>query len=177
MRKQCACKTVQPSSFSTLDALFGVKGSVRLVPQGASPKPHIILRRECSAKGGVESESTSGTARFSFVANKQLSKISKGQALSIGIRVPHSKEEDEPKVLHGEGIVILEFDYDDESDATVEDENNDEEHQELRRKAIDSLPAKCRKSLIGTKTFNEFAESTSWKSLVDIFNCAYLIYA
>ncbi len=163
MRKSCTHKAAQPSSFSTLDSLFGIKGSVRLVPQGVSPKPHIILRRECPAKVGAEPESTSGTARFSLVANKQLSKISKGQPLSVGIRVPHSKENKELKLLNGEGIVTLEFDYDDESYATaMEDEENDgKEQQELRKQALESLPAKFRKSLIGTKTFNEFAESMS----------------
>jgi len=163
MRKSCTRKAAQSSSLSTLDNLFGIKGSVHLVPQGVSPKPHIILRRECPARDGAESQSTSGAARFSLVANKQLSKISKGQQLSVGIRVPHSKEDKESKFLNGEGVVTLEFDYDDESDATaMEDEESDrKEQQELRKHALESLPAKFRKSLMGTKTFNEFAESTS----------------
>jgi len=76
--------------------------------------------------------------------------------------VPHSKDK-ESKLLNGEGVVTLEFDYDDESDAIeMEDEESDrKEQQELRKHALESLPAKFRKSLKGTKKFNEFAESMS----------------
>lgn len=133
----------EPSSSSslTLESFFGIKGSVRLVPQGAPQKPHILLRRECTAEDGAESSSVSGKARFSLIANKRFT-ISKGHTLSFGI--VGLKGDDEVKPLNGESSFTLEFDYDDELHS---------------RRDFESLPAKMRKSLTGTKTFDTFAES------------------
>jgi len=133
----------EPSSSSslTLESFYGIKGTLHLVPQGTTQKPHIILRRECSAGDGAESSSVAGKARFSLVANKRFT-ISKGHPLSFGIVDP--KGNDEVKPLNGESSFTLEFDYDDELHS---------------RRDFESLPAKMRKSLTGTKTFDTFAES------------------
>jgi hypothetical protein len=131
------------SSVLTLDSLFDIKGPVRLVPQGASQKPHIVLRRERLSNNADESSCLAGTTRFSFVANKRFT-ISKGHTLSFGIGDPSN--DDELKLLNSEGAFLLEFDV-----------NN----QLQMADNLSSLPARMRKSLTGTKTYDAFAESKS----------------
>ena len=131
------------SSVLTLDSVFDIKGPVRLVPQGAPQKPHIVLRRERSSQNAGESSCLAATTRFSLVANKRFT-ISKGHTLSLGIANPSS--DDEVKLLNPEGSFLLEFDVGNQLQMTDN---------------LSSLPPRMRKSLTGTKTFDAFAESMS----------------
>jgi hypothetical protein len=131
------------SSALTLDSLFDIKGPVRLVPQGAPQKPHIVLRRERLSKNAGESSCLAGTTRFTLVANKRFT-ISKGHTLSLGVADP--SYDDEMKPLNSEGSFLLEFDI----NSKLQIEEN-----------LSSLPARMRKSLTGTKTYDAFAESMS----------------
>jgi hypothetical protein len=131
------------SSALTLDSVFDIKGPVRLVPQGASQKPHIVLRRERLSKNKDESSCLNGTTRFSLVANKRFT-ISKGHTLSLGIADP--TYDDELKLFGSEASFLLEFDI---------------WNQLQMVDNLSSLPARMRKSLTGTKTYDAFAESMS----------------
>jgi len=131
------------SSVLTLDSVFDIKGPVRLIPQGAPQKPHIILKRERLSQNAGESSLLTGTTRFSLVANKRFT-ISKGHTLSLGIEDP--THNDEPKLLNSEGSIVLEFDV----GTQLQMVDN-----------LSSLPARMRKSLTGTKTYDAFAESMS----------------
>ena len=133
------------SSVITLDSLFNIKGPVRLVPQGASQKPHIVLRRQSLSKDADQSSCLSGTTHFSFVANKRFT-ISKGHTLSLGIS--HPTGEDELKLLGSESSFLLEFDFSNQIH-TVDN--------------LSSLPARVRKSMTGVRTYDAFTESTSCK--------------
>lgn len=129
-------------SFLTLDSLFDIKGPVRLIPQGASQKPHIVLRREQSSQNAGESSCLPGTTRFSLVANKRFT-ISKGHTLSLGIADPSHHE---LKLLNSESSFLLEFDFSDQLHI-VDD--------------LSSLPARLRKTMSGTKTYDAFTEGSS----------------
>jgi len=130
------------SSVPTLDSVFDIKGPVRLIPQGAPQKPHIVLKRERLSQNAGEGPCLAGTTRFSLVANKRFT-ISKGHTLSLGIEDPTN---DEPKLLNSEGSIVLEFDIGNKLQMVDN---------------LSSLPARMRKSLTGTKTYDAFAESMS----------------
>lgn len=135
----------QASTVLTLDSVFNIKGPVRLVPQAAPQKPHIVLKRKCLSKDADQSPCLSGTTHFSFVANKRFT-ISKGHTLSLGIGDP--TVEDELKLLGSERSFLLEFDFSNQIH-TVDN--------------LSSLPARVRKSMTGARTYDAFAESTSCK--------------
>ncbi|KAF9533588.1 hypothetical protein CPB83DRAFT_482785 [Crepidotus variabilis] len=163
----------------TLDTLFGVKGTIRLVAQSGAPKAHILLKREFYNEESLCPEPIAGIARFTLVANKRFT-ASKGQTLCLSIEDPAA--DDDMKLLYGENAVALEFDYDDESDLSEpEDEGEESEDigvdkhaknfmavKEMRRRGVaemGSLPAKMRKSLAGASTYNTFAERQPPNSL------------
>jgi len=148
----------------TLDRAFGVRGPLRLVPQGNAPKAHILLKREISGEDDTEDEPTLGTARFTFVANKRFT-ASKGQTLLVSVIDPKA---DDQSLLLDDHTISFEFEFDDGEVLSEVDEEEDIEEierarwmatkKERKRRDVDTLPPKMRKSLIGTKTYVDFVE-------------------
>lgn len=147
------------ASYGTLASLFGVKGPWRLVPQGSTPKAHIIIKRDNYREQSTSGESSSGVARFSFIAGKKFT-ISKGQPLLFALASPN--DQDGKTLLYDDTTFLLEADLA-PSEESIEEHTelpaNDIAQQMSGRKNIASLPPKMRKSYAKQKSYASFVES------------------
>lgn len=84
---------------ATLTALLGVKGPLRLLPQGPAPKPHIVLKRDYSRIAAGADATSRGVLRFSFIAGKKFA-INKGQQLLFTIAPPADAGGKTPPVVN-----------------------------------------------------------------------------
>ncbi|KAF8881947.1 hypothetical protein CPB84DRAFT_1851418 [Gymnopilus junonius] len=152
-------------SLNALATLLGVKGRLRLVPQGPTPKPHVVIKRDFPKGNDDLDDLAPGVARFSFIAGKKFS-ANKGQPLFFAVASPTDR--DGKTLLSEENTFLIEADL-----ADVHGEN-DEEHEEeeghhrgLKRKRIEieSLPPKMRKSYTRKKTYQSFIRGEPSSSL------------
>lgn len=146
-------------SYDALASLLGVKGPFRLVPQGSTPKPHVVIKRDYLKEQLESGESSTSIARFSFVAGKKFT-ISKGQPLLLAVASPADR--DGKTLLCDDNTFLLEADV-----ATVSEDNNEESFgrpspDRAQRKArgnVDGLPPKMRKSFAKKKSYASYIES------------------
>lgn len=146
----------------TLSALLGVKGPLRLLPQGPAPKPHIVLKRDYSRDGAGGTGNTIGAVRFSFIAGKKFT-VNKGQPLLFTI-APTAADPSE-KTLGGGNTTtyLLEGDlFFAASAGEVETPTPlgvESAGAETRASFEDRLPPKMRKSHTHKQTYAGFAMS------------------
>ena len=151
---------------AALDALatvLGVKGQLRLVPQGSTPKPHVVIKRDYPKDDDDLNDMPSGVARFSFTAGKKFS-VAKGQQLFFAVASPSDPD---GKTLHfNDTTFLIEADVAhglEEND--VEEDDDEEETYQYRRKMqrverdVEALPPKVRKNYTGQTTYESFASS------------------
>ena len=157
MNCEGASSSGRKPSYDALTTLLGVKGALRLLPQGPTPKAHVVLKRDYP-KGGDESEQASSVACFSFVAGKKFT-INKGQPLLFAVACPTDR--DGKTLLGNDNTFVLEADIADGSeDNRLEDNSCSLETEETRRSEnIECLPPKARKSLVRKKAYASYIES------------------
>jgi len=157
MNCDSASSAGRKSSYDALTSLLGVEGALRLLPQGPTPKAHIVLKRDYT-KGEAKSEQASTVARFSFIAGKKFS-INKGQPLLFAVACPTDRE---GKTLLGDdNTFVLEADIMGSSeDNSLEDIGRLPEQEDPKRSEnIECLPPKARKSLVRKKAYASYIES------------------
>jgi hypothetical protein len=145
--------------YSTLAALLGVSGPLRLLPQGPAPKPHIVLKRDYSKDNNSAGALSARTIRFSFIAGKKFS-INKGQPLLFAVAAPD--DPDGKTLLSDVNAFLLEGDI---LNVTEEIEQEPAGRSEIESPKpskpinIDSLPPRMRKSVASKKTYASYSES------------------
>jgi len=150
-----------PSDLDALATLLGVKGPLRLVPQGPTPKAHIILRRDFARDDESSDGESSNVARFSFVAGKKIT-VNKGQPLLFAVASP--KDRDGKTLLGKDNTFILEGTIDDNPYESDEEEEDRIRREQMLRKMRQgtkgsALPPKMRKSFTGKTTYESFTEN------------------
>jgi hypothetical protein len=155
MNCDSASSAGRKSSYDALTSLLGVEGALRLLPQGSTPKAHIVLKRDYS-KG--ESDQASTVARFSFIAGKKFT-INKGQPLLFAVACPTDR--DGKTLLGDDNTFVLEADIIGSSEGnSLEDTGRLPEQEDSKRSEnIDCLPPKARKSLVRKKAYASYIES------------------
>ncbi|KAF8968318.1 hypothetical protein BDZ97DRAFT_1916158 [Flammula alnicola] len=154
--------TVGTASYDALAALLGVKGPLRLLPQGSAPKPHVVLKRDYSRDDGEGGEATTKIARFSFIAGKKFS-ISKGQPLLFAIACP--TDQDGKTLLSDDNTFLLEGDLANDIEGSDEEGADQSEAGTKGRANIEGLPPKMRKSYTRKKAYASFVENEPHTSL------------
>lgn len=142
-------------SYDALTSLLGVGGALRLLPQGSTPKAHIVLKRDYP-KG--ESDQASTVARFSFIAGKKFT-INKGQPLLFAVACPTDR--DGKTLLGDDNTFVLEADIvsSSEGDSPEDSGRLPEQEDSMRSENIECLPPKARKSLGRKKAYASYIES------------------
>ncbi|KIM49515.1 hypothetical protein M413DRAFT_438701 [Hebeloma cylindrosporum] len=145
------------SSCDALTSLLGVKGALRLLPQGPTPKAHIVLKRDYP-KGEDISDQTSTFARFSFIAGKKFT-VNKGQPLLFAVACPTDR--DGRTLLGDDNTFVLEADIMGSSeDKSIEDTGRLPEQEDCTTSGnIERLPPKARKSLVRKKAYASYLEN------------------
>ena len=143
----------------TLTALLGVKGPLRLLPQGPAPKPHIVLKRDYSRIAEGADANSRGVLRFSFIAGKKFA-INKGQQLLFTIAPPADAGGKMP--LAADTTFLLEGDI---LDATGESAGEPPIVSEVKSAGVERrvslegmLPPRMRKSQIHKQSCASFAK-------------------
>ncbi|KAF9484904.1 WD40 repeat-like protein [Pholiota conissans] len=134
------------ASVNTLASALGISGTLRLLPQGSAPKPHIVLKRDYLEDKSADG-STAGTVRLSFIAGKRFT-ISKGQPLLFAIASP---DDPDGKALLGDvNSFLLEASIVDVLSEGTEGQarrSGTEAPKMSERPNIGSLPPRMRKSV------------------------------
>ncbi|KDR81902.1 hypothetical protein GALMADRAFT_240187 [Galerina marginata CBS 339.88] len=147
------------TSYDALASLLGVKAQLRLVPHPENtPKAHIVLKRDYP-KGQDESEESSArVARFSFIAGKKFT-VAKGAHLYFSVASPSDR--DGKTLLCDEKTFMIEADIMDASEEINEEDVESpevEQSNRKRRKNVEGLPPKMRKSFSRKTTYESFIE-------------------
>jgi hypothetical protein len=158
MNCESASSAGRKSSYDALTSLLGVEGALRLLPQGSTPKAHIVLKRDYP-KGEGKSDQAPTVARFSFIAGKKFT-INKGQPLLFAVACPTDR--DGKTLLGDDNTFVLEADIKGNSeDTSLEDTGRLPEQEDSKRSEnIECLPPKARKSLGRKKAYASYIESS-----------------
>jgi hypothetical protein len=167
MNFEGASSSERKPSYDALTTLLGVKGALRLLPQGPTPKAHIVLKRDYP-KGGVESEQAPTVACFSFIAGKKFT-VNKGQPLLFAVACPTDR--DGKTLLGNDNTFVLEADIADgsEDDGPEESSCSLEKEETRRSEHIECLPPKARKSLVRKKAYASYIESLFQVNFFSVF--------
>lgn len=145
--------------YDALASLLGVKGPLRLVPQGSTPKAHVVIKRDYIKDKPDSGDSSTSIARFSFIAGKKFT-INKGQPLLFAVASPTDR--DGKTLLCDDNTFLLEADV-----ANVSEDNSKEDlghpssekEQRKGRGNVGGLPPKMRKSFAKKKSYASYIES------------------
>uniref|UniRef100_A0A8H7Y286 WD40 repeat-like protein n=1 Tax=Psilocybe cubensis TaxID=181762 RepID=A0A8H7Y286_PSICU len=146
-------------SYDALASLLGVKGPLRLVPQGSTPKAHVVIKRDYIREKSDSGESSTSIARFSFIAGKKFA-INKGQPLLFAVAAP--TDQDGKTLLCDDNTFLLEADV-----ASVSDDNGEEDignilskkEQKKEQGNVGGLPPKMRKSYSRKTSYASYIEN------------------
>lgn len=144
----------KPKKVDTLAAALGLKGSLRIVPQGVTRKPHIVLKRVDDDDDFAAAGSSKRVARFAFSTAKRI-QLKPDADLIFALEAPD-----------GEGL-LLEGDIDSGTDSEAEE--SEHQQQPVKRNEVTTtadqtkmgrLPPKMRKCLQKTSAFNDYYHCT-----------------
>ncbi|PPR00053.1 hypothetical protein CVT24_009009 [Panaeolus cyanescens] len=148
MEKPHSKSTRKSKHVNTLAAALGLKGPLRIVPQGVTRKPHIILKRVEDEDSLAAPGPSKRVARFAFATAKRI-QLKPDADLIFALEAPD-----------GEGLLI-EGDIDSGSDSEIEELEPEPVPAKQKEPSIDQttlgrLPPKMRKCLERKSAFNDY---------------------